>query len=127
MRKVKMFEGEDRHIGDEYSDAIAHFYDIITEVAKKHIDNKYEVWVENWADTVYQGLPIEYNIQYLNVYLVDKSTKREIFIGRIDIGDNRLDNLTEEEIDNGYVALYSDDYIREQAEELFKWWKEKGA
>jgi hypothetical protein len=123
-----MVAGEDRHISDEYSEAIAHYYEIILDAAKKYIDlNKYEIETENWSDKVYEGLPIEYNIQYLNVYLVDKSTKREIFIGRIDIGDNRLDNLTEEEIENEYVALYDDDDIREQAEELFKWWKEKGA
>jgi|GEM_PF-5623872 len=121
MRKVKMVEGENRHIGDEYADAIAHFYEIITEVAKKYIDlSRYEIWTENWADVVNEGLPVEYHVQYLDVILIDKATKREKLIGRIDIGDD--EDLTEEERDNEYIMLYDDDDIREAAEELFAEW-----
>jgi len=123
MRKVKMMAGKDHHISDEYAHAIDHFIDVITQVAKKYVDlDKYEIWTENWADTVFQGHPLEYNVQYLYIYLIDKSTRREEFVGRIEIGDNRWDHVDSEKDGEDVVALYSDRYIREQADELFAEW-----
>jgi len=119
MRKVKMVAGEDRHISDEYVDATGHFIDIITEVAKKYIDlDKYEIYTENWSYTVHEGLPLEYSVQYLDVYLIDKATEKRELIGGVDIGDDRWDHVDPED-GEGTVALYSDDKVRDAAEDLF--------
>jgi len=113
----------------EYSDAIAHYYeDIILKVAQKYVDlNKYEIDTQNWADVYNEGLPSEYAVQYLYVLLYDKATKREELIGQIDIGDDSFSHVTKKERDNGYIVLYSDEDIREQAEELFKDWADEEA
>lgn len=119
MRKVKMVAGEDRHISDEYVDATGHFIDIITEVAKKYIDlDKYEIYTENWSYTVHEGLPLEYSVQYLDVYLIDKATEKRELIGGVDIGDDRWDHVDPEDGEDT-VALYSDDKVRDAAEDLF--------
>jgi len=121
MRKVKMVAGADRHISDEYGDAIAHFYeDIILKAAKKYIDlDKYEIETENWAYPVHEGLPLEYHVQYLDVFLIDKATKKRELIGGVDIGDDRWDHVDPEKDGEDAVALYSDDEVREAAEDLF--------
>jgi len=113
----------------EYSDAIAHYYeDIILKVAQKYLDlNKYEIDTQNWTDVYNEGLPSEYGVQYLDVLLYDKATKNEELIGQIDIGDDSFSHVTKKERDNGYIVLYSDKDIREQAEELFKNWADEEA
>jgi len=122
MRKVKMVAGEDRHISDEYGEATAHYYEIILDAAKKYIDmNKYEIETENWAYTVHEGLPLEYHVQYLDVFLIDKATKKRELIGGVDIGDDRWDHVDPE--DGEAVALYSDNEVREAAEDLFAEYK----
>jgi len=122
LKRVNMNSGE-------YSDAIAHYYeDIILKVAQKYVDlNKYEIDTQNWADVYNEGLPSEYAVQYLDVLLYDKATKREELIGQIDIGDDSFSHVTKKERDNGYIVLYSDKDIREQAEELFKDWADEEA
>jgi len=112
----------------EYSDAFSNFCDIITDVAQKYVDfNKYEIDFEEDADSVHEGLPQEYDIIVIAVYLTEKKTKSREWIGGVEIGDNCWNHVTVTEKRNNYVVLYSNKYIREQAEEVFKEWAKEEA
>jgi hypothetical protein len=112
----------------EYSAVIDRHVDIINEVAEKYVDlkNKYEMYINHDSETFNEGLPVEYVVLYWQVVLEDRKTKEEEVVGYIEYADNCLSTLTYEEQKNDYIIVYPDNYIREQAEEIFKdWLKEK--
>jgi hypothetical protein len=75
----------------EYESELDGVIDIIREVAQKYLNEKYDIWVCLNAYTENQGLPIEYDALYMDVYVVDKDkggccsdTKGQEYVGGVE-------------------------------------------
>jgi len=125
--KLRMGD-EDNFWSNEFTDEYNHYLDIIEDIAHRYVDfNKYELWTEDDAETYNEGTPLEYDVLYIKIYLVDKATGKRQWIGGVDYADNRWDCVTYEEKKKDYVVLYDDDYVRKGAEEVFENWKKDEA
>jgi len=107
---------------DEFLDAYEHYFRIIHSVGEKYC--KYAIYAKVDSELKFQDTTAEYAILYVNVYIYDIG-KEDEYIGRIDIADNSLSHVTKDEQDNGYVVLYSDEYVRNTAEKIFSDWAKK--
>jgi hypothetical protein len=109
---------------DEYDNVVSRHADIINEVAQKYVNlkDKYELYMYTDVEVHNEGLPNEYVVIYWKIVLEDKKTKEDETVGYIEYADNCLSTLTPEEQENGYIIVYPDTYIREQAEEIFQDW-----
>ena len=106
---------------NEFRNKYNHVINIINDVALKYIDtDNYELFVEDWTDTIHPGTVEEYNILYVEIYAKSKTSERRVWLGHVDYADNCLCHISKEEKRNDYVVFYSDDNVREQVEKIFE-------
>jgi len=106
---------------NEFRNEYNHVINIVNDVALKYLDtDNYELFVEDWVDTLHVGTVEEYNILYFEIYAKRKGTERKVWLGHVDYADNCLCHVTKEEKRNDYFVFYSDDNVRKQVEEIFQ-------
>ena len=126
-KKVRMTDDRN-NLTDEFYDLLYDINVIIEKVAKKYIDmNKYEIYTYHDANLYNEGLPVQFAAQRVDIYLINKSTKHEEWIGTIEFADDCWNSVTDKEKQNGYVLAYSSKDIREDALEIFRDWAKEEA
>lgn len=110
----------------EYERKLYDVIDVLWEVALKYINNeKYEIWGCFEAETENQGLPLEYDRLFVDVYVVDKGegdcsdTESQEYVGSVEYAHSGY------RFDGGLYAtvyFYSKKKIRKDVREIFEEW-----